>query len=186
VPQLHASELHRWPVVQWWVAGVAACACVGVLWGPGWARRQEAAAAGGGVWARLQCRCSAAQHAAGAAPSHTARHLSLPPPVWVWCGDPKLCGSLLNDCWLKHLAHPWGTAPAKEGADVGWTTGIMTPKVEPAQLGVSVGQRVAARAGVCVAGVEWRRQSVRAAGAGGQAASLPAAPAHHLRSRAPA
>lgn len=50
--------------------------------------------------------------------------------VWVYCADATLCGKLHKECWLKHLAHPYGTAPAKEGPDVGWTTGIMVPKTE--------------------------------------------------------
>ncbi|KAL4419070.1 hypothetical protein ABPG77_010349, partial [Micractinium sp. CCAP 211/92] len=50
--------------------------------------------------------------------------------VWVYCGDAGLCGDHHKECWLKHLAHPYGTAPAKEGPDVGWTTGIMVPRAE--------------------------------------------------------
>lgn len=45
--------------------------------------------------------------------------------VWVYCEDPKLCGAHYRECWLKHLAHPSAVAPAKEGPDVGWTTGLM-------------------------------------------------------------
>lgn len=50
--------------------------------------------------------------------------------MWVYCGDQGLCGEHHKECWLKHLAHPYGTAPAKEGPDVGWTTGIMVPRAE--------------------------------------------------------
>ena len=70
----------------------------------------------------------------------TPRPGARPPAVWVWCGDAQLCGSYHQDCWLKHLAHPYGTAPARVGPDVGWTTGIMTPKPDPAALGVRQGR----------------------------------------------
>eukprot|EP00887_Chlorella_sp_A99_P000442 scaffold17.g442.t1 len=50
--------------------------------------------------------------------------------VWVYCGDKALCGAHHKECWLKHLAHPLGTAPAKEGPDVGWTTGVFAARQE--------------------------------------------------------
>ena len=58
------------------------------------------------------------------------------PAVWVYCEDKGLCGEHHKECWLKHLAHPYGTAPAKEGPDVGWTTGILTP---PEETGAGAG-----------------------------------------------
>lgn len=49
--------------------------------------------------------------------------------VWVYCGDKELCGtSSYKQCWLKHVAHPDGTSPSKQGPDVGWTTGLMKPR----------------------------------------------------------
>ncbi|KAL4519320.1 hypothetical protein Ndes2526A_g00413 [Nannochloris sp. 'desiccata'] len=49
--------------------------------------------------------------------------------LWVYCEDKELCGSTYyKQCWLKHLAHPDGTAPTKQGPDVGWTTGLMQPR----------------------------------------------------------
>jgi hypothetical protein len=60
---------------------------------------------------------------------------SVPPAVWVYCGDQQLCGAHHKECWLKHLAHPYGTAPAKEGPEVGWTTGILTPRDDSAADG---------------------------------------------------
>ncbi len=71
-------------------------------------------------------RCMPARRAAY---SRFAR-VSRLPAVWVYCGDAGLCGDHHKECWLKHLAHPYGTAPAKEGPDVGWTTGIMVPRAE--------------------------------------------------------
>ena len=50
--------------------------------------------------------------------------------VWVYCGDKIRCGSQYRQCWLKYLAHPEGTAPAAEGPEVGWTTGLMTSSGE--------------------------------------------------------
>ena len=48
--------------------------------------------------------------------------------VWVYCADKTLCGSYHKQCWLKHLAHPDGTAASNEGPTVGWTTGLMQPR----------------------------------------------------------
>lgn len=45
--------------------------------------------------------------------------------VWVYCEDEDLCKDSYQQCWIKYLAHPGATAPAAEGATVGWTTGIM-------------------------------------------------------------
>jgi hypothetical protein len=45
--------------------------------------------------------------------------------VWVWCGDAALCGAQHRECWLKHLAHPSVARPMREGAGVGWTSGIV-------------------------------------------------------------
>lgn len=43
--------------------------------------------------------------------------------VWVWCGDEHACGKQYRECWLKHLAHPEGAAPARQGPDCPWTSG---------------------------------------------------------------
>jgi hypothetical protein len=61
--------------------------------------------------------------------------------VWVYCGNKTLCGAHHKECWLKHLAHPYGTAPAKEGPEVGWTTGILTPQDDSAAGGEGVCSR---------------------------------------------
>ena len=55
--------------------------------------------------------------------------------VWVYCEDKALCGVHHEECWLKHLAHPHGTAPAKTGPDVGWTTGILSKEEAGADAG---------------------------------------------------
>ncbi|KAI3431793.1 hypothetical protein D9Q98_010546 [Chlorella vulgaris] len=64
-----------------------------------------------------------------------AEHDMLDCNVWVYCGNKTLCGAHHKECWLKHLAHPYGTAPAKEGPEVGWTTGILTPQDDSAAGG---------------------------------------------------
>ena len=88
-------------------------------------------------------------HLAATTPLTAARKRTAPAhctAVWVYCGDKALCGAHHKECWLKHLAHPYGTAPAKEGPDVGWTTGILAAKDEAAaDVGV---RRRAARAGI--------------------------------------
>mmetsp|Transcript_36561 Transcript_36561/g.92332 ORF Transcript_36561/g.92332 Transcript_36561/m.92332 type:complete len:560 (-) Transcript_36561:275-1954(-) len=45
--------------------------------------------------------------------------------VWVWCGDEVKCKNQYRQCWLKHLAHPEASRPAKEGDDVPWTSGTL-------------------------------------------------------------
>eukprot|EP00775_Hariotina_reticulata_P010145 gene10145-10303_t len=41
-----------------------------------------------------------------------------------------LCGHQYHECWLKYLVHPHATKPAREGSDVGWTSGIVGPEAE--------------------------------------------------------
>ena len=81
-------------------------------------------------------------------PSHSLRALHpCHATVWVYCEDPQLCGDHYKECWLKHLAHPDATAPAKEGPDVGWTTGLMSQHSDDASLAEGVSRRYAQRRG---------------------------------------
>uniref|UniRef100_A0A383W4V9 Apple domain-containing protein n=1 Tax=Tetradesmus obliquus TaxID=3088 RepID=A0A383W4V9_TETOB len=62
---------------------------------------------------------------------HTpAKHSAHKCNVWVWCGIKESCGGQYRECWLKHLVHPRATKPAREGPEVGWTSGIVGPDAE--------------------------------------------------------
>ncbi|KXZ44208.1 hypothetical protein GPECTOR_71g569 [Gonium pectorale] len=45
--------------------------------------------------------------------------------VWVFCGDENKCGGQYQQCWLKHLAHPEASKPARQGPAVFWTSGTI-------------------------------------------------------------
>ncbi|MEW5304340.1 MAG: hypothetical protein WDW36_006957 [Sanguina aurantia] len=56
--------------------------------------------------------------------------------VWVWCGDAAGCMKQFNQCWLKHLIHPEASKPARQGANVAWTSGTIGVDInaDPASL----------------------------------------------------
>ena len=45
--------------------------------------------------------------------------------VWVFCGNQSACQGNYGQCWLKHLAHPEASKPAKQGPHVPWTAGTL-------------------------------------------------------------
>jgi len=45
--------------------------------------------------------------------------------VFVYCGDASRCGDRHKQCWLKHMAHPEASKPAKQGDAVYWTSGTL-------------------------------------------------------------
>ena len=59
-------------------------------------------------------------------PAPAASHLRLPRSSPLHAPPTRLPPTHAT----QHLAHPSAVAPAKQGPDVGWTTGILVPLVE--------------------------------------------------------